>query len=200
MAGAPTARVGRHLLSSWPSLSFPVTCRQTVCSWRGLGTLFPGAMLEWVSGGGGGGAWREAHAHAAFEVHRWIASPHCAALRALWATVVWRHTHLSYMAFCFQQSLFLSSTSKVMRCPWILLTKWERKKPPGGERETEQAAGWVPLPSSQVPAATSGPGTEPCAGPSDAQGLVKIRLFADVWEGKFLCVCANYCTYKELCE
>lgn len=112
----------------------------------------------------------------------------------------------------FQQSLFLSGTSRVKHFLYILLTEQQNKKIQEWKtrhekvrERPEQIVEQVPPPPSQVTLSNTGPGTQPHTGLSEAsQGLIKIRLFANVWEGKdfvlgFFCF-GNYCTYKELCE
>lgn len=84
----------------------------------------------------------------AFEMHRAAILPHHAVSGpsgVMHGSTHTDHCHLeaalSCMAFYFRPSLFLSITSKVKYCPYILLTESERKntgvdKTRRGERET----------------------------------------------------------------
>lgn len=83
---------------------------------------------------------------------------------------------LSSMAFDFQQSLFLSTTSNVKHFPYILPTEPQKKKNTRVKNTTrkkererpEEIVEPVPPPLSQWPSAASGPGTQPCTGLSEA--------------------------------
>lgn len=149
----------------------------------------------------------------AFEMHCAAMFPHRAVSGP--SGVMHRHTHTgqchlgaasSCMAFYFRPSLFLSTTSKVKYCPYILLTTRKKKYRSGQNQKRWERETWADCRAGATPAVW-------CLSNVGTWGWAlywPLKRHRDSWksdrlqisekESFYVCVYANYCTYKELCE